>query len=801
MAREWLEDDQEEDPAWRDFKRGLGKALDKVDRPGTFCVSGSVPAVLPGLEVKGLGPVGLPLTPQQAKELIAHCEQAPYGKGEKTVVDTKVRRVWKMDPNRFALKNPDWTQFLDETVRKVQAELGLEQQELKSHLYDLLLYEPGGFFLPHRDGEKLDRMVATLVIVLPSPHEGGKLIIRHEGQEHSIDFGASDQSAYQIQFAAFYADCEHEVRPLRKGYRLCLVYNLTLAKSKSAIPAPQTSDHVERVAALLREWPKDHKANKLAIILEHQYTQDGLAWDTLKGLDRTKARILLQAARQSGCLAYLALLTFWESGGAEYADDYYGSRYGRRHGWNEDSGDSEYELVDLFDYSLTADHWRDPEGQDLLMGELDISKDEVLDPEEIGSGQPSKEDFEDYTGNAGMTLERWYQHAAIFLWPERQHLEIVCQRDSRNAIPFLNQLVTRWEQSGKKQDADALKKQCVKLAVRILKDWKPIRIPSIKYEHGEVFKPDDDPSRHGDLLKSLAALDEPKLIGKFLSDVLAVDAVVNPGESLPTICQTYGWGTFERELSTVAKATTKETTERNVSLLEQICLAKPRKQEGWNKLCANFAQSLIAAIEALDKKRPSHEWGATTVKHVEVLTGLARSLIATGQNILLSQLVDHALASPKVYSLTDVHVPALVSLRPWLKKHVKEPLAPLTHWVASCREQLESLTAEIPKEPTDYRRKAPITCKCSHCAELKLFLKDPQERVHRFRVRQDIRDHLEYEIRNNKCDLSCATERSGSPHTLVCTKNTASYHEDLKTYHQNQERLATIRKIEASLPA
>src|SRR5689334_18024630 len=56
----------------------LDRALSQVDRPGTFSVSGSVPAILPGLVVEGLGPVGLPLTPKMAKDLIKHCEQAPY---------------------------------------------------------------------------------------------------------------------------------------------------------------------------------------------------------------------------------------------------------------------------------------------------------------------------------------------------------------------------------------------------------------------------------------------------------------------------------------------------------------------------------------------------------------------------------------------------------------------------------------------------------------------------------------------------------------------------------------------------
>jgi hypothetical protein len=86
-------------------------------------------------------------------------------------------------------------------------------------------------------------MVGTLVVALPSAHEGGELVVRHEGQEEVIDFGGAD-SAFRIHYAAFYADCEHEVRPLREGYRLCLVYNLTLAKGKKTIQAPKASEHV-----------------------------------------------------------------------------------------------------------------------------------------------------------------------------------------------------------------------------------------------------------------------------------------------------------------------------------------------------------------------------------------------------------------------------------------------------------------------------------------------------------------------------------------------------------------------------
>ena len=86
------------------------------------------------------------------------------------------------------------------------------------------------------------------------------------------------------------------------------------------------------------------------------------------------------------------------------------------------------------------------------------------------------------------------------------------------------------------------------------------------------------------------------------------------------------------------------------------------------------------------------------------------------------------------------------------------------------------------------------------CAELKRFLEDPHEAVHRFSMGQDRRNHLEEKIRQHKCDLDTTTERTRSPHTLVCTKNKASYQAELKTYRQDQQSLASVIAILESLP-
>ena len=78
-------------------------------------------------------------------------------------------------------------------------------------------------------------------------------------------------------------------------------------------------------------------------------------------------------------------------------------------------------------------------------------------------------------------------------------------------------------------------------------------------------------------------------------------------------------------------------------------------------------------------------------------------------------------------------------------------------------------------------------------------MNDPTEKVHRFRVRQDRRQHIE---RNSHgCDMICVTDRTGSPQTLVCTKNTASYEARLKKYREDLGHLAALRAIQDNLPA
>jgi predicted 2-oxoglutarate/Fe(II)-dependent dioxygenase YbiX len=62
-------------------------------------------------------------------------------------------------------------------------------------------------------------MFGTLVVNLPSNFEGGNLVVRHNGQQHVYGQRELGGGLADTSLVAFYADCEHEVKPVNKGYR------------------------------------------------------------------------------------------------------------------------------------------------------------------------------------------------------------------------------------------------------------------------------------------------------------------------------------------------------------------------------------------------------------------------------------------------------------------------------------------------------------------------------------------------------------------------------------------------------
>jgi hypothetical protein len=68
-----------------------------------------------------------------------------------------------------------------------------------------------------------------------------------------------------------------------------------------------------------------------------------------------------------------------------------------------------------------------------------------------------------------------------------------------------------------------------------------------------------------------------------------------------------------------------------------------------------------------------------------------------------------------------------------------------------------------------------MRCHCENCLALGRFLQSADQEVWRFKAREAERRRVEDSIRQGRHDVDRSTERKGSPHVLVCTKNQASY--------------------------
>ena len=152
----------------------LEELLCGVERAGDFFVSGTVEMPMPKVEVEGVGVLSFPVPSTQIAALVQHATRAPYGRGQYTILDESVRKVWQLPPSKLRLGGKSWAANFDGILKQVIAGLACDGMAVSAELYKLLVYDTGSFFLAHRDTEKADGMFGTLVVVLPSAHRGGE---------------------------------------------------------------------------------------------------------------------------------------------------------------------------------------------------------------------------------------------------------------------------------------------------------------------------------------------------------------------------------------------------------------------------------------------------------------------------------------------------------------------------------------------------------------------------------------------------------------------------------------------------
>lgn len=735
----------------------LPAALAGVRRSGDFYVNGVFAWRAPLLSVEGIGPLALPLLEAQAKRLIDVAEFAPYGRREETVVDVTVRNSWQIDAKSVAVSGARWSEALAEVVARVAEGLGVEGA-IEAVFYKLLIYEPGGFFLDHRDTEKCPGMFGTLIVAPPGIYEGGELVVRHRERDALLDLKSSDPA--EAWFAAFYADCRHEVRPIESGYRLVFVYNLRRKDAGSMPEPPFYGVQARSAAVLLSLWREEEEApKKIVFPLEHAYTPAELSFAALKGADQAAAKTLHAAARDAGCDLHLALLTIEESGVAEYTGS--SSRRGR---WGAE--EPEFEAGEVFDRSARLDNWRSVSDESCDIPALPFHEDELSPPEAFEDLEPDEEYFGEATGNEGASFERTYRRAALVLWPSENFLNVVAGADMNDALAYLEALALR---ATSVEDRARAAELADAIAARLAEaEWFPCRANELT-----------PPAR---LLGLLQRLDHVRGVETCFERVLPAR------------------GFEPQDVETALAALSLVAKERRASLVERVMAgAAPQSFAACAKLLSRLAElsdarrfhaaasHLFAALPPCSTEEP--EWRRRAPKAEEIADMLA-ALRRIDEDID-ARAAGRLLTEQRTYGFDEILIPALCLLAE--RGELSGPDSALERLRAACLKHLRARAAESIAPPSDWCRTSTLGCKCGDCAEFSRFLADPARKEFVLRAAEATRSHLEQTIHAAKADIDVKTLRQGRPYSLICTKNQASYD---RRVEQRREDLQNISILE-----
>lgn len=714
---------------------------------------------LPGdtlaLEVDGLGAIPTPIRAAQAKQLIGAARPAEFGHGEQTLSDDSVRDTWVIDPDRVRLGGPGWQSQLDQVLAHVTDELGLpDGARLTAELHSLLVYGKGQFFLPHQDSEKHDGMVASLVVMLPSVHTGGALVVDDAGTAKTYT-GSRDE----LTLVAFYADRRHEVRPVRSGHRVSLTFNLLLTA-----PETEASDGpVAAASAALTEHFTTRAVSefggrdlgeptRLAFLLDHEYTQAALTSGRFKGADAERVATLRAAAAQVGCESVLALAEIKETWDVvperdSWRYDWYGDEDEDDDGdedgdedvdedvddHDEPDGQGDYDLNELIDDEIVLGWWTSPGGGAGQTISLALSEHEVCSVTPTVSLTPYESEYEGYMGNYGNTLDRWYRRAAVVVWPADRAFAARAEASSAWALQTLLERIAAGDLERARVDAVSLEPFWRRIESALLSPALQVAAGLADASAGRVvaapFRIEAVGPEHAPLLAALArTYGEPwsrTLLGAWTE------------ERRFTGNDRLGW--ISGSLVPVCTALRAE----GADALADACAG-----DAWRHVHALVAQALATAHPA-QRRAALAALGVPAARVLEAASDdLARAIAAT---------------------LTSGGDAMLELSLPLLRAHRGAPSPAVEAIAADTVARLAALAEAPVREQGDWSI-AWSGCGCELCERLAAFLGSATETTLEWPIAQARRQHVHRQIDDADLPVRHVTRRKGSPYTLVLTK-------------------------------
>jgi hypothetical protein len=258
------------------------------------------------------------------KQLRAWCAPAAFGHGAETRTDPRVRDGHQLYARDGALAVEGLDEALAAILGRVRESLcPFEASPPVASLHSLNVYRRGGHFVAHKDTPRDPGVFGTLVVCLPLPFSGGRLIVEQESRTtYDWEFPSytprRSEEALRVRWAAFFGDVDHRIETVTSGCRATLTYELRRAPVAQAMarrdPGAAEAAFTDAIVEALADPAFVARGGKLGLPCLHLYALptgdaplpavDDLRQD-LKGRDRLVAEALARAGLEPRVVPYV----------------------------------------------------------------------------------------------------------------------------------------------------------------------------------------------------------------------------------------------------------------------------------------------------------------------------------------------------------------------------------------------------------------------------------------------------------------------------------------------------------------
>ncbi|KAF7294581.1 WW domain-containing protein [Mycena indigotica] len=276
---------------------------------GQYCHAATMTsAANPGLSIKGIGVVGLPLSDRDA-DLVRQVISPS------STPDQTVGNAWELGAQLIECMNPAWSAYLEEVVLKdIWRKLTPHASGLRLKLQSLILWEQSHnpmLYECTQSQQSDSTEFASVHVILPSTYTGGHVQLSFASSSEHYDL--SPTSSFSTSFVAWYHGVECQIKPIESGRRLALSYRLVVSEGPRPT-LPVMTDKLQDLRRFLRKWSNfqeyepDSVPTIIAYTLAYEYHDDDLRGDTLKLEDRHKIIHLKSLCDELGFQLGLATL-------------------------------------------------------------------------------------------------------------------------------------------------------------------------------------------------------------------------------------------------------------------------------------------------------------------------------------------------------------------------------------------------------------------------------------------------------------------------------------------------------------